>query len=91
MESAAPPPPSSPVRVERWPSEIPLLVFVALASAAIWLLLAATLFGLVYALAIGVFLFFAHLLFVTHVVGSGVKLQNMGRRTSNFTGAQTFR
>ncbi|MCA8949969.1 MAG: ferritin-like domain-containing protein [Planctomycetes bacterium] len=25
------------------------------------------------------------------LVGSGVKLQNMGRRTSNFTGAQTFR
>jgi len=74
MESATPPSPSSPIRVERWPSEIPLLVFVALASAAIWLLLAMTILGLVYALAIGVFLFFAHLLFVTHVVGSGVKL-----------------
>jgi Zn-dependent protease with chaperone function len=64
----------SPIRVERWPSEIPLLVFVAIASLFIWGLFAITIIGLIYAALIGVFFFVAHAVLVAHVRGSGVRL-----------------
>jgi len=62
------------VSVARWPSEIPLLVFVALASAGIWLLLCLSILGIVYGLMIGFFLFIAHVAFIAHVRGSAVRL-----------------
>lgn len=67
---AAPP----PVVVERWPTELPLLAFVALSAAAIWALLFLSLIGFVYAAFIGLFLFFAHLGFVAYVRGSAIRL-----------------
>src|SRR3990167_1619403 len=66
--------PSPAVHVERWPSEIPLLVLVILASASLWLLLAVSLIGLLYVALIGAFLFFLHVGFVAFVRGSGVRL-----------------
>jgi Zn-dependent protease with chaperone function len=63
-----------PLAVERWPTEIPLLVFVAIAAVGIWLLLAVSILGLAYALVIALVLFFAHVAFVTHLRGSAVKL-----------------
>ena len=72
QESAAAPP--APVYVQRWPTEIPLLVFVILASLGIWFLLAITIFGFVYALLIGLFFIFTHVAFVTYVRGSAVRL-----------------
>ncbi|MDX1500885.1 MAG: M48 family metallopeptidase [Thermoanaerobaculia bacterium] len=63
-----------PIRVERWPTEIPLLILVVLASLFVWLLLAFSIVGLVYVLLIGVFLFAVHLLLVTHIRGSAVRL-----------------
>jgi Zn-dependent protease with chaperone function len=61
-------------RVERWPTEIPLFVLVVLASVAIWLLLAVSVIGGIYAAMIALFLFFSHVVFVTHVRGSAVRL-----------------
>jgi|GEM_PF-1113789 len=66
--------PIQPVQVARWPTEIPLLFFVALATAGIWLLLAVSIFGILYVGLIGLFLFFTHLVCVTHVRGSAVRL-----------------
>lgn len=62
------------VTVARWPTEIPLLVFLALASAGIWLLLCLSIIGIVYGAMIGLFLFFAHVAFIAHVRGSAVRL-----------------
>lgn len=67
------PPPAS-IRVERWPTEIPLLVLVCLAALAMWILLVISIFGIIYAVLIGALLFFAHLAFVTHIRGSAVRL-----------------
>jgi Zn-dependent protease with chaperone function len=66
--------PGSPVSVERWPTEIPLLVLVAFAAAGIWLLLAISIIGFVYVALIAVVLFFVHLAFITHLRGSAVRL-----------------
>lgn len=62
------------VRLERWPSEIPLRVIIILVSLGIWAMLALTIIGFVYALMIGLFLFFAHVAFIAHVRGSGVRI-----------------
>lgn len=64
----------APIRVERWPSERPLLVVSAIVSALIWLLAIVTVFGLLYALVLGSFFFVMHLAFIAHVRGSGVRL-----------------
>jgi Zn-dependent protease with chaperone function len=64
----------APITVDRWPSEIPLLVFTGLISAAIWLFVAITIVGLAYAAFFGAFFFAAHAGFVAHVRGSAVKL-----------------
>ena len=61
---------SPPVHIERWPSESPLRVLLVFVSLAIWGLIILSIVGLIYALAIGVFIFFVHLMFVAHVRGS---------------------
>ncbi len=65
---------AGPAQVERWPSEIPLLVLVALAAAGIWFFLVFSIIGVLYAALIGLFLFFTHLGFVAHLRGSAVRL-----------------
>ncbi len=67
-------PSQAPVRVERWQTERPLLVLVILAALAIWLLLALSIIGLIYAAFIGLFLFVSHLAFIAHLRGSAVRL-----------------
>lgn len=62
------------VVVDAWPSERPLLILVACAAAAIWLLLAVSIIGFVYVALIGLVLFFVHLGFITHLRGSAVRL-----------------
>lgn len=62
------------IDVARWPSERPLLICVILASLLLWGFLILTIFGVVYALFIAAFLFFAHLVFITSVRGSAVRL-----------------
>ena len=61
-------------RVERWPTEVPLTVLVALAAAAIWVLLVVSIIGIVYALLLGVFFFAAHVAFIAYLRGSAVRL-----------------
>jgi Zn-dependent protease with chaperone function len=62
------------VNVTRWPSETPLLGLVVIAAVGLWVLLAVSVFGLAYALLIGLFLFLSHVAFLAHVRGSGVRL-----------------
>jgi len=65
---------SGSASVARWPSEMSLFALVVIAAAGLWVMLAVSVIGLVYALLIGLFLFFAHVAFVAHVRGSGVRL-----------------
>lgn len=71
---AAPLPPANPVRVASWPTEKPLFVLVLLLSLGLWAVLAISIIGLAYVALIGLFLFFVHLAFVTHLRGSAVRL-----------------
>ncbi len=70
----SPPPAGGPIQVAAWPSEQPLFVLVLLLSLGIWALLAITIIGLAYVALIGLFLFFVHLAFITHLRGSAVRL-----------------
>ena len=73
--SAAPPPlTGGPIQIPSWPSEKPLFVLIVLFSVGIWALLAISILGLAYVALIGLFLFFVHLAFVTHLRGSAVRL-----------------
>jgi Zn-dependent protease with chaperone function len=60
--------------VERWHSEMPLAVLIGLIAASIWLLLAVTIIGIVYAVMIGMFFWVGHLVFITHLRGSAVRV-----------------
>lgn len=71
---AAPAPPRPPVRVARWPSELPLFLLALASALLIWLVVAISVFGAIYAAFIVGFLFFAHVVAVVHIRGSGVKL-----------------
>ncbi len=61
-------------QVERWPTEIPLLILVVLAAIAIWVLLAVTIIGFFYVILIGIFLFLSHVVMVAYIRGSAVRL-----------------
>lgn len=58
----------------RWPSERPLFALVVVAALGIWILLAVSLIGIVYAAMLGVLFFLAHVAFLAHLRGSGVRL-----------------
>jgi Zn-dependent protease with chaperone function len=62
------------IEVERWPSELPLLVAVIIVSIIIWGLCAVSILGLVYALFIGAFLFLSHVGFIAYLRGSAVRI-----------------
>jgi Zn-dependent protease with chaperone function len=62
------------IKIEPWPTEKPLLWLVGIFSFFIWFALVFTIFGLVYLGLIGLVFFLGHVIFVTHVRGSGVKL-----------------
>ena len=68
------PPAFAQPRVERWPTETPLFVLIVIFSVAIWGLLLVSIIGGIYALMIAAFLFFSHVVFITHVRGSAVRL-----------------
>lgn len=63
-----------PIRIEKWPGESPLFAAAVTISVLLWLLLIISMIGLFYAAFFGVFFAVAHLAFVTHVRGSGVRL-----------------
>jgi len=62
------------VRVERWSSERPLRWLIALAALALWIAIAVSIVGAIYAAFLGVFFFVVHLAFITRLRGNGVKL-----------------
>lgn len=63
-----------PLIVERWPSEVPLAILVAFASLGLWILLAVSILGLVYAAFLALFFFFLQIALVTFLRGSAVRL-----------------
>jgi Zn-dependent protease with chaperone function len=66
--------PADRVRVDTWPSEKPLFILVLLLSIGIWGMLLVSIVGAIYGGLIAVAIFFGHLLFVTHIRGSALKL-----------------
>jgi len=62
------------VEVERWPSEVPLLLLCVLFSLAVYLVLLFTVIGLIYAACFAVFFFVAHAALMAHIRGSAVRL-----------------
>ncbi len=67
-------PAAETVRIERWPTEIPLLVLLILAAGFVWVALFVSVIGIIYAVMIGLFLFLSHLGFVAHLRGSAIRL-----------------
>jgi Zn-dependent protease with chaperone function len=64
----------SVLAIPRWPTERPLRILVVLAALGLWVLLAVTLIGIAYAALIALVFFFAHVGFITHLRGNGVRL-----------------
>jgi Zn-dependent protease with chaperone function len=62
------------IQVTPWPTEKPLTVVVAIFSILLWLLLIFSIFGIFYALMFAVIFFFAHVAFIYHVRGNGIRL-----------------
>lgn len=62
------------IRIERWPSERPLFAVTVVAAIAMWIVLAASIVGVVYAVMLGVLSWTLHAIMITHVRGNGVKL-----------------
>ena len=65
---------SSPVQVQRWSSERPLWALMLLVSIGVWLALAISIIGLVYALFFGLVFLFAQAMFIAHLRGNAVRL-----------------
>jgi Zn-dependent protease with chaperone function len=65
---------SPDIRVERWPSEVPLFILALIASAGLWLLAVITIIGLIYGVILGFLFFVIHLAFIAHVRGNGVRV-----------------
>ena len=63
-----------PVEVQRWSTERPLLVLIVLTAITIWVLLALSLIGIIYAVMIAALFFFSHVAFVAHLRGSGIRI-----------------
>ena len=74
LNPAEPIPAFAAPKIEPWPSETPLFVVLVLAAIGIWALLALSIIGAIYAALIAAVLFFSHVVFITHVRGSGVRL-----------------
>jgi Zn-dependent protease with chaperone function len=62
------------VEVSRWPGERLFFVLLLLFALIIWAALVVSIFGIAYALMLGVFFFFGHLIFITHLRGNSVRL-----------------
>lgn len=74
MHTTAAAPHAPRVSVDRWPSEAALYVLTLMVALGIWLLMAVSIVGILYAVFIGLFFFLAHMAFVAHVRGSAVKV-----------------
>src|SRR4026207_1837495 len=59
--------PKIELKVEPWPTERPLLALNRAIAAILWIVSIVTIVGMVYGIAIGIFLFVLHLGFVAHL------------------------
>jgi Zn-dependent protease with chaperone function len=64
----------SQVNVSKWHSEDPLFILITLISLVLWLFLFISVIGVIYAVILGLFFFFSHLIFISRIKGSAVKL-----------------
>ena len=64
----------STVELKRWPAEIPLFLFVLFFSLFMWIAIAVTIIGAIYAVIFVFSFFLLHLRFITYLRGSGVEL-----------------
>jgi Zn-dependent protease with chaperone function len=62
------------LRVDPWPTERPLFVANVVLALLLWLVAIFSVVGIVYGIGIGLFLFVAHLGFVAHLRGSGLRV-----------------
>lgn len=62
------------VRIDKWSTEEPFTVLAALYAAMIWFVVVISIFGLVYGFILGLFFFVGHIVFVSHIRGSGVRI-----------------
>src|SRR5205085_12502212 len=60
--------------VVRWETEITLLVLVILTSIVLWIMLAVSIIGILYAVLFAVFFFFTHVALIARLRGSSIKL-----------------
>ncbi len=76
MQQAASTAGIQPIKVKRWPSEIPLRIVIIIVSVLLWVgIIFGTMgIGLVYAILIGLFLFFIHVGLIMHLRGSAIQL-----------------
>jgi Zn-dependent protease with chaperone function len=68
------PPANSPIAVERWPSELPLLALCIVVSIGLWIVAVVSVVGLAYAAMLALFFFVLRLSLVAHLRGSSIKL-----------------
>lgn len=66
--------PKIELKVEPWPTERPLLALNLATAAILWIASVVSIVGIVYGIAIGIFLFVLHLGFVAHLRGSGIRV-----------------
>lgn len=62
------------IAVAPYAAEAPLRILVTIIGLALWILIVASVIGLVYGIILGLFFFFAHLILIAHVRGSSIKL-----------------
>ncbi|HEX5580637.1 MAG TPA: M48 family metallopeptidase, partial [Gemmatimonadaceae bacterium] len=65
---------AAPIRVTRWPTEMPLFAVSLAVALVLWLVIVVSVVGLVYAVMLGAFFFVMRLGFIAHLRGSAVRL-----------------
>lgn len=65
---------TQPVTVEKWSTEVPFTVMVALFATVFWFVIVITIFGLIYGVMLAFIFFMGHVMFVSHVRGNGIKI-----------------
>src|SRR5215467_7896877 len=65
---------TNPILVKPHPAEIPLRILLFIVGIVLWIIIVASMIGLVYGILLGLLFFFAHLSLIAHLRGSSIKL-----------------
>ena len=65
---------TTPVTIEPYKGEVPLRTLMVIIGIVLWIVLVVSVIGLVYGLAIGALLLFTHVVMISHIRGSSIKL-----------------